>query len=180
MSAGSRLRVPVNESDHAIGPEDAPIELVEYGDFQCPSCGHAYPVLEMLREHLGKDLRFIYRHFPLTDSHPDAENAARAAEAAGRQGRFWEMHALLFKNQAALDHDSLTGYASAIGLDMEQWQGDMAGDAVSAKIAADFQSGLRSGANGTPTFFLNGFRYDGDWSYRPFLEAMQAAVAERA
>jgi protein-disulfide isomerase len=180
MSAGGKLRVPVNDADHAIGPKDAPIELVEYGDFQCPSCGQAYPVLEMLRENLGKDLRFIYRHFPLTGSHPDAENAARAAEAAGRQGRFWEMHALLFRNQSALDADSLSGYASAIGLDMEQWEGDMGSEAVAAKIAADFQGGLRSGANGTPTFFLNGFRYDGDWSYGPFLEAMQAAVAEGA
>jgi protein-disulfide isomerase len=172
MSPHPKLRVPVNDSDHALGPKEAPIELVEYGDFQCPHCGHAYPIVERLRENLGRELRFIYRHFPLSESHPDARNAARAAEAAGRQGRFWEMHALLFKNQDALDPDSLTGYAAAMGLDMEQWAGDFESGPVLAKLDADFRSGVRSGANGTPTFFLNGYRYDGDWSYGPFLEAM--------
>jgi protein-disulfide isomerase len=180
MSPRARLRVPVNDSDHALGPRDAPIELVEYGDFQCPHCGLAYPIIELLRENLGGELRFIYRHFPLAESHPDAPNAARAAEAAGRQGKFWEMHTLLFKNQDALDPDSLTGYAAALGLDMEQWAEDCGSEPIGAKVAADFQGGVRSGANGTPTFFLNGFRYDGDWSYGPFLEAMMAAVPARA
>lgn len=175
-----RLRVPVGGSDHAVGREDAPIELVKYGDFQCPHCRVAFAIVELLRENVGRDLRFIYRHFPLAASHPDAPNAARAAEAAGRQGRFWEMHALLFKNQEALDPDSLAGYAASLGLDMEQWAGDLGSEPVQAKIVADFRGGVRSGVNGTPTFFVNGYRYDGDWSYGPLLEAMHTAALARA
>jgi protein-disulfide isomerase len=180
MSPHAKLRVPVNDSDHVHGPKDAPIELVEYGDFQCPHCRQAFPVLELLRENLGNELRLVYRHFPITEVHPHALNAARAAEAAGRQGRFWEMHALLFKNQEALDPDSLTGYAAALGLDMEQWAGDSESDPVEAKIRADFQSGVRSGANGTPAFFLNGYRYDGDSDYASLLEAMHSTTYARA
>jgi protein-disulfide isomerase len=178
MSA--KLRVPVSDSDHAIGPKDAPIELVEYGDFQCQHCGEAFPILELLRENLGRDLRLIYRHFPLSASHLDATNAAHAAEAAGRQGRFWEMHAMLFKNQSALDRDSLAGYAAALGLDMEQWAEDMDSEAVADKVTADFQGGIRSGANRTPTFFLNGYRYEGELSYASLLGAMHAADPARA
>jgi protein-disulfide isomerase len=180
MSPGAKLRVPVNDSDHALGPKEAPIELVEYGDFQCPHCRQAFPVLELLRENLGQEMRLVYRHFPISASHLDATNAARAAEAASRQGRFWEMHALLFKNQEALDPDSLNGYAAALGLDMEQWAGDLESETVAGKVNADFQGGVRSGANKTPTFFLNGYRYDGDLDYASLLEAMHSAAYARA
>jgi len=177
MSAQARLRLPVNEKDNMLGPRNAPIVIVEYGDFQCPHCARAYPIMERLRKHLGENLLFVYRHFPMAEAHPDAPNAARAAEAAGRQGRFWEMHALLFENQGALDADSLVGYAEELDLDMERWLLDMDSDAIEAKVEEDFKSGVRSGANGTPTFFVNGYRYDGDWSYEPFLEALTSGVA---
>lgn len=176
MSPQARLRLPVNEKDHKLGPEKAPIVIVEYGDYQCPHCGSAYPIMERLRKSLGDDLLFVYRHFPMAGAHPDAPNAARAAEAAGRQHRFWEMHALLFENQGSLDSDSLVGYAEALDLDMERWLLDMDSDAIEAKVEEDFKSGVRSGANGTPTFFLNGYRYDGDWSYEPFLEAVSSLI----
>jgi protein-disulfide isomerase len=179
MSLQSRLRVPLNQNDHTRGPKQAPIVIVEYGDYQCPHCGRAYPILDRLQKALGDDLLFVYRHFPIAESHPDAPNAARAAEAAGRQGRFWEMHALLFENQSALDSDSLVGYAEALDLDMERWLLDMDSDAIEAKVEEDFKGGVRSGANGTPTFFLNGFRYDGDWSYEPFLEAISSGISSR-
>jgi protein-disulfide isomerase len=178
MSA-ARLRVPVHDGDHARGPKDAPLVVVEYGDYQCPHCGHAYPIVERLRQALGDELCLVYRHFPLAEAHPDAPNAARAAEAAGRQGRFWDMHALLFRNQNALDPGSLAGYADALGLDMDRWIRDMESDAIEAKVETDFQGAVRSGANGTPTFFVNGYRYDGDWSYEPFLEALTADIAAR-
>jgi len=179
MTPQARLRLPVNEKDHQRGPQDAPIVIVEYGDYQCPHCGRAFPILERLQKSLGKDMLFVYRHFPIAESHPDAPNAARAAEAAGRQGRFWEMHALLFENQSAFDSDSLVGYAESLDLDMERWLLDMDSDAIEAKVEEDFKSGVRSGANGTPTFFLNGYRYDGDWSYEPFLEAISAGISSR-
>jgi protein-disulfide isomerase len=177
MTPQAGLRVPVNDRDHARGPKNAPIVIVEYGDYQCPHCGRAYPILERLQEALGPNLRFVYRHFPIAEAHPDAPNAARAAEAAGRQGRFWEMHGLLFGNQDALDPSSLAGYAEALELDMERWARDLESEAVEAKVEADFRGGVRSGANGTPTFFVNGFRYDGDWSYGPFLEALTSRVS---
>jgi protein-disulfide isomerase len=179
MNPHARLRVPITASDHARGPADAPVDLVEYGDYQCPHCGEAFPILERLVETLGAELRFVFRHFPLVTTHPDAINAARAAEAAGRQGRFWDMHALLFTNQDALDPASLAGYARVLGLDMEQWYADMAGDEVTDKVEGDFQGGVRSGANGTPAFFLNGFRYDGDWSYGPLRDAILTAIPAR-
>ncbi|MBW8886276.1 MAG: DsbA family protein [Fibrobacteres bacterium] len=178
MSPTTRLRLPVNEKDHKEGPSNAPIVIVEYGDFQCPHCGRAYPVMKRLKKTLGDNLLFVYRHFPMAEAHPDAPNAARAAEAAGRQGRFWEMHSLLFENQNALDSDSLVGYAESLDLDMERWLLDMDSDEIEAKVEEDFKSGVRSGANGTPTFFVNGSRYDGDWAYEPFLEAISSGVTE--
>lgn len=180
MNPQAKLRAPVNDQDHARGSKDAPIVIVEYGDYQCPHCGRAYPILERLQKTLDGDLLFVYRHFPMAESHPDAPNAARAAEAAARQGRFWEMHALLFANQDALDTDSLARYAEALGLDLERWARDFGSEEVGAKVEADFRSGVRSGANGTPAFFVNGYRYDGDWSYGPFLEAITAMAPTRS
>lgn len=176
MNYRAMLRVPINAADHARGPERAPITLLEYGDYQCPHCGLAYPVTERLEKSLGGDLRFVFRHFPLRELHPDAMNAARAAEAAGRQGRFWEMHGLLFRNQDALDPESLITHATELKLDMKAWIRDMESERTTSKVLADFQSGVRSGVNGTPTFFVNGVRYDGDWSYETFLEELASVV----
>jgi protein-disulfide isomerase len=174
MNYQAKLRVPINPGDHARGPENAPIILLEYGDYQCPHCGRAYPVTERLHKALGNDLRFVFRHFPLGDLHPNAMNAARAAEAAGRQGKFWEMHGLLFRNQNALDPESLIAHASELRLDTKAWIRDMEGEMTNSKVLEDFQSGVRSGVNGTPTFFVNGVRYDGDWSSERFLEELTA------
>jgi len=179
MTAGARLRLPVNEKDHMRGPKNAPIVIVEYGDYQCPHCARAFPIVEQLQKSLGDNLLFVYRHFPIAESHPDAPNAARAAEASGRQGRFWEMHSLLFENQSSLDSDSLVGYAESLDLDMKRWLLDMDSDAIEDKVEEDFKSGVRSGANGTPTFFVNGSRYDGDWSFEPFLEAVSSEIPSR-
>lgn len=180
MNYQARLRVPVQAADHARGPEDAPIVLLEYGDYECPHCGRAYPVTERLQKALGGDLRFVFRHFPLGELHPNAMNAARAAEAAGRQGKFWEMHGMLFRNQNALDPESLIAHAFALRLNQKAFVRDMESEKTDFKILADFQSGVRSGVrsgvNGTPTFFVNGIRYDGDWSYEPFLEELSAVV----
>jgi protein-disulfide isomerase len=174
MSAQARLRIPISEADHSRGPADAPITLVEYGDFQCPSCGQAFPVVQRLMASLNEDMRFVFRHFPLTEIHPEALGAAKAAEAAGRQGRFWKMHDLLFKNQSYLDLDTYLSFASALRLDVDQFENDLESRKVEAKISSDFEGGVRSGVNGTPAFFVNGIRYDGDWSFRPFLEALSA------
>ncbi len=179
MNPQARLRLPVNEKDHKRGSTNAPIVIVEYGDYQCPHCARAYPIMERLIESLGHDLLFVYRHLPMAENHPDAPNAARAAEAAGRQGRFWEMHTLLFENQNSLDSESLVSYAEALDLDMGRWLLDMDSDAIEAKVEEDFKSGVRSGANGTPTFFVNGFRYDGDWEYGPFMEAIASEIPSR-
>jgi protein-disulfide isomerase len=172
MSYQARLRYPLTHNDHALGPGSAPIVLIEYGDFECPYCARAYGILRRVRRDLTGDIRFAFRNFPLTDVHPNALNAARAAEAAARQGRFWDMHDLLFENRLNLEEANLYALASVLELDMDRFDVDFESDAVERKIAQDIEGGVRSGVNGTPTFFVNGFRYDGDWSYEPFREAL--------
>ncbi len=165
MNSTPRLRIPVSDEDHSIGPKNAPLELVEYGDYECPFCRRARGVTQQLTEELGDDLLYVFRNFPLAEIHPHAMNAAKAAEAAGLQGQFWEMHDMLFENQENLDDESLLSYATAHGLDPRQFVRDMNNSKVEKRILSDFQGGARSGVNGTPAFFINGFRYDGDWSY---------------
>ena len=162
MSDGT-LTPPVGPNDHAAGPADAPVTLVEYGDFECPYCGQAYPIVKALQERLGKRLRFVFRHFPLSESHPHAEHAAETAEAAGAQGRFWEMHDALYEHQRALRDEALIGYATELGLDAARVARELEDGAWTARVQADFRGGVRSGVNGTPTFFINGERYDGSW-----------------
>jgi protein-disulfide isomerase len=158
----SRLVVAVNEArDHIRGPRRAPLTLVEYGDFECPHCGAAHPVVEAVRRRLGDQMRFVYRHFPLANIHPHAEPAAEAAEAAGAQGRFWEMHDLLFEHQDMLEDRDLLAYAHAIGLDIPRFVAEMENGIHAPRVQEDFLGGVRSGVNGTPTFFINGARYDG-------------------
>jgi protein-disulfide isomerase len=160
----AQLTRPVGISDHVQGPADAPVTLVEYGDYECPHCGRAYPIVKTVQQHMGDRLRFAYRHFPLSQIHPHAENAAEMAEAAGHQGRFWAMHDTLFQNQHALEDEDLVSYAAALGIDARWAAGAIATHAFAAKVRNDFISGVRSGVNGTPTFFINGMRDDtGSW-----------------
>jgi protein-disulfide isomerase len=174
-SDAPRLVLPVREErDHIRGAKKAPITLVEYGDFECPHCGAAYPIVEAVRQRRGPQLRFVYRHFPLASAHPRAEAAAQAAEAAGTQGRFWEMHDMLFEHQDALEDRDLLAYAETINLDLGRFVKELAAGTHVARVREDFTSGVRSGVNGTPTFFINGVRYDGPRD----VESMVAALEE--
>ena len=174
--ARARLNPPVGEQDHSTGPENAPVTLVEYGDFQCPYCGAAHLILREVQDTMGDRLRFVFRHFPLTQIHPFAESAAEASESAGAQGKFWEMHNLLFENQNLLDEGNLAAFAEQLGLETERFARDLQNHAYHDRVRQDFSSGVRSGVNGTPAFFINGFRYDGSWELGPFLAALQEAA----
>jgi formate-nitrite transporter family protein len=171
----SELTEPVSERDHVRGPDDAAVTLVQYGDFECPSCGDMFPVLKRIRDRLGNQLRFAFRHFPLAQSHPHAQQAAEAAEAAAAQGAFWRMHDLLYENQRALTRDDLVDYAAELGLDTEQFERELAEGVHEERVHEDFSSGMRSGVNGTPTFFINGERYDGLLEFEPLLLALADA-----
>jgi protein-disulfide isomerase len=169
----THLTPPVGPGDHIVGPDDAPVTLVEYGDYECPYCGKAYPIVEAVRQRMGDTLRFVYRHFPLTQIHPHAQHAAEMAEVAGERGRFWQMHDLLFRNQHALEDRDLLPYASHLGIQPE-WAADaLRTHAFATQVREHFMSGVRSGVNGTPTFFINGVRHDGDWDERSLLAAVQ-------
>jgi protein-disulfide isomerase len=159
MSA--HLKPRVNEKDHSEGTAGATIELVEYGDYECPHCGAAYPVIKEIQASLGSRVCFVFRHFPLAEIHPFAVAAAVAAEAAGMQQKFWEMHNMIFENQSLLINGGLQQMADRIGLDMEIFESDLQLDVLQAKVEADFESGVRSGVNGTPSFFVNGNKFDG-------------------
>ena len=165
MNEVATLTPPVSERDHAQGPAEAPVTLIEFGDYQCPYCGAVYPVVKRLQKTLGNRLRFVFRNFPLVQSHPYAMVAAEAAEAAGLQGKFWEMHDLIYEHQEQLEPGILPAWAEEIGLDLDEFgvairQGDTA-----KRIKEDRASGIRSGVNGTPSFFINGTRYDGARDY---------------
>jgi protein-disulfide isomerase len=174
------LTLPVGERDHIQGPATAHVTLVEYGDYQCPYCGRAHPILVELKKHIGARMRLVFRNFPLTTMHPNAEHAAEAAEAAGAQGKFWEMHDLLFEHQPHLDDAALLRYGGAIGLDVDRFERDLKQHIFAPRVREDFQSGIRSGVNGTPTFFINGARYDRAWDLEPLTAAVLAAAGERS
>ena len=157
----TRLVPPLSDRDHVIGPADAPVTLVEYGDYECPYCGEAYPIVKAIQEQLGERLCFVFRNFPLSNMHPYAEHAAEAAEAAGAQGKFWEMHDMLFENQESLHDEALAQYAESLGLDAGRLLGEVLNGTHSARVREDFRSGARGGVNGTPTFFINGVRHAG-------------------
>jgi protein-disulfide isomerase len=156
----SQLKPPVGPDDHTQGPVDATIVLVEYGDFECPYCGEAYPELKAVQKAMGDSLCFAFRNFPLSNAHPHAERAAEFAEAAATIDRFWEMHDLLYENQQALDDRSLVGYATQLGFNKTLIESALSGE-FAARVRRDFTSGVRSGVNGTPSLFVNGRRYDG-------------------
>jgi len=168
------LTMPVSDDrDHIQGLASAPVTLVEYGDYQCPFCGAAYPILKDVQARMGDGLRFVFRNFPISTSHPNAELAAEAAEAAAVQGRFWEMHDLLYENQDRLGGEDLHAYAERLGLDLETFDRELAGHAYAARVREDFMSGVHSGVNGTPTFYLNGSRYDGSYETESLLAALR-------
>lgn len=171
----SRLTTPVGPQDHAEGPEDAPVTLVEYGDFECPYCGEAYPVLKAVQRAMGAQLRFVFRHFPLTEAHPHAAHAAEFAEAAAEIGRFWEAHDTLYENQAALEDGDLVAYGTALGLTEAEVLAAFDGR-FDPHIRRDFIGGVRSGVNGTPSLFINGQRYDGPRDPQSLIAALSAAT----
>jgi protein-disulfide isomerase len=174
------LTPPIGARDHVQGPVDAPVALVEYGDFECPHCGRAYPIVKAALKAMGPRLRFAFRHFPLRQSHPHAEHAAEATEAAGAQGKFWEMHDRLFERQFALDDEYLVEYATDLGVDARRFAEELSAGVYAPRVREDFRSGVQSGVNGTPTFFIDGARYDESWDLEPLLAALeQQATAKR-
>jgi protein-disulfide isomerase len=177
----SALTPPVTTRDHTAGPDNAQITLVEYGDYECPYCGMAYPIVRRAQRELGSQLRLVFRNFPLAEAHPHARLAAEAAEAAGAQGRFWEMHDMLFEHQNALAPKDLVGYAKAIGLDTKKFERDLEAGTYTKRVRDDFRNGVRSGVNGTPTFFVNGERYDGSWANQEaFINALRQGAQRLA
>ena len=174
----SSLTVPVSEQrDHVQGSADAPATLVEYGDYECPYCGASYPIAKEVQAAMGDRLRFVFRNFPISTSHPHAEQAAEAAEAAAAQGRFWEMHDLLYEHQSRLEDQDLRGYAEGLGLDVERFDRELADHVHAARVRDDFMSGVRSGVNGTPTFYVNGVRHDDSYDRDTLLAALQRVDA---
>jgi protein-disulfide isomerase len=165
----STLKPPLGPRDHVQGSEDAAIQLVEYGDYECPFCAQAYVVVKMVQRALGPDVLFAFRNFPLTQAHPRAFRAACAAEAAALQGAFWPMHDLLYENQRFLDDGHFLQHAETCGIDVAQFERDLDSEGVAERVRSDFLSGARSGVNGTPTFFVNGYRYDGSWEPEVFV-----------
>jgi protein-disulfide isomerase len=171
-----RLTVPVNEHDHVLGPITAPVTMVEYGDYECPHCGQAHHMVKQLRQLMGHRMCFVFRHFPLTTVHPHAQQAAEAAEAAGVQGKFWEMHYVLFEHQQALEPGDLLQYASALGLNVPRLRSELATHMHAPRVREHFMSGVRSGVNGTPTFFINGLRHDGTFDLDALVDALEVAT----
>jgi protein-disulfide isomerase len=174
----AKLSLPVSERDHSQGNLTAPLTLVEYGDYECPYCGAAYPVVKQVQHRLENRLRFVFRNFPLTQIHPHSQSAAEAAEAAGGQGVFWEMHDTLYENQDALDDLYLVQYAANIGLDVSKFELDLTAHTYAGLVREDFLSGLHSGVNGTPTFFINGGRHDGSYDFASLLSALEVALEQ--
>ena len=167
---------PSDDRDHIEGPADAPVTLLEYGDYECPYCGAAYPIVKQVQERMGERLRFVFRNFPITTSHPHAEQAAEAAEAAAAQGRFWEMHDHLYEHQRHLETADLQAYAEELGLDVDRFDRELAQHVHAERVRQDFMSGVRSGVNGTPTFYINGKRHDGSYELDALLAALERAA----
>ncbi|MEP7067019.1 MAG: DsbA family protein [Gemmatimonadota bacterium] len=175
----STLTPPVSDIDHAQGPAHAKVTLVEYGDYECSYCGRAYTIVKQLQDEMGMQMRFVFRNFPLSEAHPNALHAAIAAEAVGAHGEdeFWQMHDTLFEHQDALEDEDLAAYAEEIGIPGTEVTDAFRGGELADRVHADFRGGVRSGVNGTPTFFVNGERFDGDWSD---VQALLTAVRHAA
>jgi len=173
----AELALPVSDRDHVQGFVGAPVTLVEYGDYECPHCTAAYPFVKVVQAEFVDDLCFAYRHFPLIQIHPYAEPAAEAAEAAGAQDRFWEMHDELFQHSPDLDYPHLSAYAELIGLDVGRFRRDLRSHHYQPRIIDDLESGLQSGVKGTPTFFINGIRHQGGYDLPSLVAAIKVALS---
>ena len=171
------LKIEVSDADHVLGPPTAPVTLMEYGDYECPDCLNSEPIVRQLRDHFGDDLRIVFRHFPRYSVHPSASAAAEAAEAAGTQGKFWEMHQALFAHQRELAELDLTHLALTLGLDPYRFQRDSESRAFPRKVRDHHEGGLQSGVKKTPTFFINGHRHDGKNDFQTLREKVEAARA---
>jgi protein-disulfide isomerase len=172
----TKLSIAVSAQDHQRGNPDAPCTLVEYGDYQCPSCGHAYPIVKRVQKHFGKRLLFVFRNFPLSQMHPYAEPAAETAEFAAAHDKFWEMHDLLFENQDRLDDALLFELVQKLHLAPAELREALESKEFEPRVRADFSGGVRSGVNGTPTFFLNGQRHDGPYDFDSLVEAIDRVL----
>ncbi|MCI4062032.1 DsbA family protein [Micromonospora sp. R77] len=172
----ARLRTPVTGTDHARGPVDAPVTIVEYGDFQCPFCGAAHRNLTELLRQRGELVRLVYRHFPIANVHPYAESAAEATEAAGRRGRFWELHDWLYEHQDQLDPVHLSLGVEQLGLPPDEVSAEVDQRVHADRVRQDFVGGIRSGVNASPTLFVNDDRYDGGYDLADLLAAVDAAA----
>lgn len=173
-----KLTPPVSNNDHIQGSPDAPITLVEYGDFQCPHCGHAYPMIKDIQKAFGKKLRLVFRHFPLTNVHEYAFAAAVASEAADKQNKFWLMHDIIFENQAALNEHAWLNFAKTLKLNIPAFKVDLQDETLSARVESDFESGVRSGVNGTPSFYINGHKYEGDYDFESLTKAIESQIEQ--
>jgi protein-disulfide isomerase len=172
----AKLKPPVSADDHIRGALDAPVILVEYGDFQCPHCGAAYPIVKEIEHEFQGKMSLVFRQFPLSEVHPYAQVAAVASEAAGRQNKFWEMHALIFEYQSRLSPATLLHHAKTLGLDMGRYEKDIQDPALFEKVESDFESGIKSGVNGTPSFFINGVKYNHDYDLDSISRAITAVL----
>lgn len=173
------LSIPVSSADHSQGPERAELTLTEYGDYECPYCGRAYPIVKRVQKHFGERLRFVFRNFPLGQLHPHAEAAAETAEFAGAHGKFWEMHDLLFENQERLGGPLFQELAGKLELSGTELRQALEEGKFRSRVRGDFTGGVRSGVNGTPTFFINGQRHNGPFDFDFLVAAMVAATAGR-
>jgi protein-disulfide isomerase len=170
------LKIPITAEDHARGPASADVTLVEYGDYECPYCGQAYPIVQEVQKQFGKRLRLVFRNFPLSEMHPHAEAAAEVAEFAGAQGKFWEMHDKLYENQARLGEALYFDLAGKLKLSSTALRQALEQRTFEAGVRADFKGGVRSGVNGTPTFFINGHRHDGSFDFETLVSAIHQAM----
>jgi protein-disulfide isomerase len=170
------LTIPVGSHDHIQGDIKAPVTLVEYGDYECPHCGHAYPIIKRVQKHFGSKLAFVFRNFPLNEIHPNAEAAAESAEFAAANDQFWPMHDALFENQADLGPEMLLRLAQKLKLSPEKLTQALEEGTFRERVRSDFMGGVRSGVNGTPTFFINGQRLDGPWDYENLLVALNTEI----
>lgn len=168
--------VAIQPWDHVQGPADAPVTILEYGDYECPYCGRAFPILKQIRETLGDHVRLAFRHFPLNNVHPHASVAAQAAESAGAQGKFWEMHELLFEHQDALETHDFDRYALRLGLEVYQFQADLSSDRFARRVERDYASGVKNQVKKTPTLFINGKKYEGALELEAIVAAVQSAM----
>jgi protein-disulfide isomerase len=170
------LAIPVTAVDHALGSEHSPVTVVEYGDFECPTCKQAAPAVKLMLERFGARTRFVFRHFPVESAHPNAMHAAQAAEAAGGQGKFWQMHDLLFDNQRHLKIANLREYAQRLELDMPRFIAEMDDEIYLQRVREHMAGATRSHVRGTPTFFINGVIHDVSFGMHALIEGVEAAL----